>query len=227
MTERKQSAPRRPRVASSGKRGPAAGGPTRVAGVSRAALRERAARVHERFALALPAPACELDFGNAWQLLVATILSAQSTDKMVNRVTPALFARYPSPAALAVAPQEEVEQLVRQTGFFRNKARAIREASRLLVERFGGQVPRTLEELTQLPGVARKTANVVLGTAYRISSGIIVDTHAGRVARRLGLTRAEGVRRGGAGPLRPLPGGRLDRYRPSAGAARPLRLPGS
>lgn len=152
---------------------------------------ERAATTHERLSFALPHPVFELDFRTPWQLLVATILSAQSTDRMVNRVTPALFARYPTPAALAAAPQEEVEALVRQTGFFRNKAKAIREASRLLVERHGGQVPADMQALVALPGVARKTANVVLGTGLGVTSGITVDTHAGRVARRLGLTRHE------------------------------------
>lgn len=130
----------------------------------------------------------ELDFENPFQLLIATILSAQNTDKMVNRVTPALFRRYPTPAALAAAPQEDVEELVKATGFFRNKAKSVRTASQALVERFGGEVPRTLDDLVTLPGVARKTANVVLGNAFGIASGIAVDTHAGRVARRLGLT---------------------------------------
>lgn len=159
------------------------------AGPSQDPIHERAAAVHERLAFALPTPKCELDFETPWQLLVSTILSAQSTDKLVNRVTPALFAAYPSPAALARAPQEDVEALVRATGFFRNKAKAIREASRLLVERHGGEVPRDMEALLELPGVARKTANVVLGTACHVSSGITVDTHAGRVAHRLGLTQ--------------------------------------
>jgi endonuclease-3 len=121
-------------------------------------------------------------------LLVATILSAQSTDRTVNSVTPALFARFPTPAALAAASQEEVEALVFRTGFYRNKAKAIRGAATAIVERFGGEVPRTLDELVTLPGVARKTANVVLGTAFGIPGGIAVDTHAGRVARRLDLT---------------------------------------
>jgi endonuclease-3 len=153
------------------------------------ARKERANDVKKRLARAIPEPKCELDHANAWQLLVATILSAQSTDKGVNRVTPALFAKYPTPAALAAAPQEDVEVLVKATGFFRNKAKSIREASRRVVEDHGGEVPRTLEELIKLPGVARKTANVVLGTAYRISSGMTIDTHAGRVSRRLGLTK--------------------------------------
>ena len=149
---------------------------------------ERAAGVHTRLSSALPEPPCELDFTNAWQLLVATILSAQSTDKMVNKVTPALFARWPTPAALAAAEQEDVEVVVKATGFFRNKAKAIRGAAARIVAQFGGEVPRTVAEITTLPGVARKTANVVLGTAYRIASGVTVDTHAGRVARRLELT---------------------------------------
>ncbi len=163
----------------------------RKAGRTSAAARERATQVHLRLSKAMPHPPCELDFASPWQLLVATILSAQSTDKMVNRVTPILFGRWPSPAELAAASQEDVEAVVKSTGFFRNKAKAIREAARLVAERHGGEVPRTVEELVELPGVARKTANVVLGTAYRITAGITVDTHAGRVARRLGLTREE------------------------------------
>ncbi len=139
----------------------------------------------------MPAPRSELDHADPWQLLVATILSAQSTDRMVNRVTPALFQRFPTPQALGAAEQAEVEALVRATGFFRNKAKSIREASRLVAEEHGGEVPRTLAALVKLPGVARKTANVVLGTGYGIHSGITVDTHAGRVSRRLGLTKHE------------------------------------
>ena len=142
-------------------------------------------------ARAVPEPRCELDFapGDAWQLLIATILSAQSTDARVNQVTPALFRRYPTPAALGAAPQEAVEALVQSTGFFRNKARAIREASRAIAERFDGQVPRDMDELQSLRGVARKTANLVLGTAFGLPTGIVVDTHAARVAQRLGLTK--------------------------------------
>lgn len=149
---------------------------------------QRAKDVHARLSTMLPKPPCELDFESPWQLLVATILSAQSTDKMINKVTPALFARWPTPAALAAASQEDVEEAVRQSGFFRNKAKAIRGAAALITERFGGEVPRTVEELTSLPGVARKTANVVLGNAYRVAFGIAVDTHVGRVARRLELS---------------------------------------
>lgn len=138
--------------------------------------------------MAIPVPSCELDHESAWQLLVATILSAQSTDKTINRVTPELFARWPGPAELALADPTELELVVKPTGFFRNKAKAIRGAAEAIVGVFGGQVPRAIEELTTLPGVARKTANVVLGTAFGIASGIAVDTHVGRVSRRLGLT---------------------------------------
>jgi endonuclease-3 len=152
-------------------------------------LKKRAGAVRKRFERAIPAPQCELDHGNAWELVVATILSAQSTDKTVNRVTPALFDRYPTPAALAAAPRTDVEELVKATGFFRNKSKAIQGAAAVVAERFGGEVPRTMDEILELPGVARKTGNVVLGTAYRVASGIVVDTHAGRVAARLRLTK--------------------------------------
>lgn len=151
--------------------------------------RELAAAVQERLAAGIPAPHVELKFENPWQLLLATILSAQSTDKMVNTVTPKLLARWSTPRALADAPQEEVEEVIKSTGFFRNKAKSIRETSRILDERFGGKVPRTMEEMLQLAGVARKTANVVLGAAYGIQSGITIDTHAMRVSQRLGLTK--------------------------------------
>lgn len=130
---------------------------------------------------------CELDFANPFQLTVATILSAQSTDKLVNKVTPALFARYPDAAALAQADISEVEELVRSTGFYRNKAKNIVKMAQQVVTEFGGEIPKTLPEMTSLAGVARKTANVVLGTAYGIPSGIVVDTHVKRVSVRLGL----------------------------------------
>ncbi len=152
---------------------------------------ERAAAVHKRLRRAIPEPYCELDHDGAWQLLIATILSAQSTDKMINSLTPALFARYPTPAALGAADPAEVERLVKSSGFYRNKAKAIIAASRKIADDHGGQVPRRMQDMLALPGVARKTANVVLGTAYRIPTGIIVDTHARRVAQRLGLTRAD------------------------------------
>lgn len=134
---------------------------------------------------------CELDRANPFQLLVATILSAQSTDKTVNVVTPKLFARFSDAAALAGAEQSEVEKLVHSTGFFRNKAKNIIGAARVLAREFDGVVPRTMEEMLTLPGVARKTANVVLGTAYGIASGFVVDTHVTRLSQRLGLSREE------------------------------------
>jgi endonuclease-3 len=147
--------------------------------------------VRRRLVKAMPEPRCELEHRNAFELLIATILSAQSTDKMVNKVTPPLFARYPTPAALAAAEPADLEDAIRATGFFRNKSKAIRAASQRIVDEYGGTVPKTMEEITTLPGVARKTGNVVLGTAYRIATGITVDTHAGRVARRLKLTKHE------------------------------------
>jgi endonuclease III len=152
---------------------------------------EKAAQVQERLSRAIPRPHVELRFSNAWQLLVATILAAQSTDRTVNRVMLELLRRWPDPASLARARQEEVEEVILSTGFFRNKTKAIRAASAVISERFGGQVPRTMEEMLQLPGVARKTGNVVLGAAYGVASGIVVDTHVQRVAHRLGLTRQD------------------------------------
>lgn len=136
-----------------------------------------------------PNAQCELNFNNAWELLVATILSAQCTDERVNKVTPDLFTRFPDPQALAGADTEEVEELVRSTGFFRNKAKNIQGAARKLVEDHAGNVPAEMDELTALPGVARKTANVVLGNVYEIADGVVVDTHVKRLANRLGLTK--------------------------------------
>ena len=132
---------------------------------------------------------CELDYTTAFELLCATILSAQCTDKRVNMVTPALFARWPDARALAAARQEEVEEVVKSTGFFRNKAKNLIAMAGALADRHGGQVPRTMEELVTLPGVGRKTANVILGNAYGINEGVTVDTHVQRLAGRLGLTR--------------------------------------
>ena len=134
----------------------------------------------------VPHPKCELDFRNPFELLIATQLSAQSTDVMVNRVTPELFRRWPDPAALAAADPTEVEAVLRPTGFFRQKAKNAIATSSMLVERHGGQVPAVMEEIIKFPGAARKTANVVLGTAFGISSGVTVDTHAFRVTGRWG-----------------------------------------
>jgi endonuclease-3 len=132
---------------------------------------------------------CELDRETPFQLLIATILSAQTTDQRVNMVTPVLFKRYPTAAAMAKAPLPTLEKIIRSTGFFRMKAKSIKGAAAGLLARFGGEVPRTVAELTTLPGVARKTANVVLGTAYGLAEGVVVDTHVQRLSMRLGLTR--------------------------------------
>ena len=137
-----------------------------------------------------PDVVCALHHRNAFELLIATILSAQTTDVRVNLVTPELFRMFPTPAALAAAPLPALEEIIKSTGFFRSKAKSIQGAAKVLVERFGGQVPRTVEELVQLPGVARKTANVVLGSWYAIPSGVVVDTHVLRLSRRLELTTA-------------------------------------
>jgi len=169
---------------------PAAKPAAKAAKPARAAQPPDLAELRTRLVETLPEPRCELDHDGAWQLLVATILSAQSTNARVNLTTPELFRRWPTPAALGAAAQEEVEAVVKSTGFFRNKARHVREASRLVAERHGGEVPRSMEAALALPGVARKTANLVLGTAYGLATGVIVDTHAGRVAQRLGLSSA-------------------------------------
>ena len=132
---------------------------------------------------------CELDRETPFQLLCATILSAQCTDDRVNQVTPELFRRYPTPTALARAPLPTLEKIIRTTGFFRQKAKSLKGSATALLTRFGGELPKTIEELTTLPGVARKTANVVLGTAFGIAEGVVVDTHIQRLAMRLGLTR--------------------------------------
>lgn len=167
----------------------------------KAAKAARFAAVLAQLKEGYPKVAVPLAHGDPVQLLVATILSAQCTDAMVNRVTPALFARFPGAPELAGAPREEVEALIRPTGFFRQKARAIQETCRMLVAEYGGELPRTLAELTRLPGVGRKTANVILSAA-RLEGwpgwgeaadglGFVVDTHVGRVTRRLGFTLAE------------------------------------
>ena len=148
----------------------------------------QAQRVVRHLTRLYPAVECGLKYRDAYELLVATILSAQCTDARVNQVTPALFARYPDAHALAKAEQAELEALIHSTGFFRAKARNLMAMARQVVERHGGEVPRNLDALTALPGVGRKTAHVVLGTAFAIASGIVVDTHVKRLAFRLGLT---------------------------------------
>jgi endonuclease-3 len=148
-----------------------------------------AAEYYRRLRAAYPDAHCALDHRNAYELLAATILSAQCTDVRVNMVTPALFAKYPDAAALADADRGEIETLIKSTGFFRNKAKSLEGMARALVERHGGEVPRTMDELTHLPGVGRKTANVILGNAFGVNEGIVVDTHVARLSKRMGLTR--------------------------------------
>lgn len=138
-----------------------------------------------------PHPRCALDHANPYELLAATILSAQCTDVRVNLVTPALFARFPEPAALAAADVLEVEELVRTTGFFRNKSKNLVGMAKGLVERFDSQVPQAMDDLLSLPGVARKTANVVRGECFGLADGVVVDTHVNRIAKRLGFTRED------------------------------------
>ena len=152
-----------------------------------AALRAHATVLLERLLAHYPDAHCALDFRDAYELLCATILSAQCTDKRVNMVTPALFARYPDARALAAARQEDVEELIRSTGFFRNKAKSLIGMATALVERHGGEVPSDMEALVVLPGVGRKTANVILGNAFGRNDGIVVDTHVTRLSNRLAL----------------------------------------
>ena len=150
--------------------------------------RVRGERVFDLLGSEYPDAHCELDYQDAYQLAVATILSAQTTDVQVNMVTPVLFERYPGPAALANAQQEDVEEIIRSTGFFRNKAKNIIGFARTLMAEHDGEVPRTLDELAALPGVGRKTANVILGNAFGIDEGVVVDTHVKRLSARLGFT---------------------------------------
>lgn len=150
----------------------------------------RARRINRALAVRYPDAHCELDFRSPFELLVATVLSAQTTDVRVNLTTPELFATYPDPASLAAADPEELERILKPTGFFRAKARAVQGIGRALVERFGGVVPGNLEDLVTLPGVGRKTANVVLGNAFGVP-GLTVDTHLGRLSRRMGFTTSD------------------------------------
>jgi endonuclease-3 len=203
MAKTKGKTQRRP---ASGKRSVAQGGKLAVIGttgeklakakevaraVGKGAGPKRVAAILAKLDEAYPVATCELKHENAFQLLIATILSAQTTDVRVNEVTKDLFQKYPTPEALAHADPKEVEAEIRPTGFFRNKTKSIMGASKTLLENFRGQVPRTMDEILTLPGVARKTANVVLGTAYGISSGVVVDTHVMRLSRRLDLTKHE------------------------------------
>ena len=150
---------------------------------------ERVAAILDALRKTYPGVVCALNHKNAWELTVATILSAQCTDVRVNLVTPALFKAFPTPKAMAAASLPELEELIRTTGFFRNKAKSIQGAARVVTEEFGGKVPQTMEEILTLPGVARKTGNVVLGSWYGIAVGVVVDTHVMRLSKRLELTK--------------------------------------
>jgi len=158
--------------------------PARAAGADP----RRVAAILAKLDEAYPNAACELKHENAFQLLISTILSAQCTDVRVNQVAETLYKKYPDPRAFALATPTELEQDIRPTGFFRNKTKSVVGASKAILEQFGGQVPRTMEEILTLPGVARKTGNVVLGTAYGIPSGVVVDTHVLRLSKRLDLS---------------------------------------
>jgi endonuclease-3 len=150
---------------------------------------ERVAAILDALQKTYPNVVCALTHRNAFELVIATALSAQTTDVNVNKVTPQLFKLYPTPKALAAASLPEIEELIHSTGFYRSKAKNIQGAAKMLVERFGGKVPETVEELIQLPGVARKTANVMLGSWFGIASGVVVDTHVLRISKRLELTK--------------------------------------
>ena len=153
--------------------------------------RERAGLVVRRLAVEYPDAVCELDYRSPWELLLATVLSAQCTDERVNRVTPVLFERWPGPEELAAAPQAEVEEVVRPAGLYRSKAANLRETARRISEHFGGEVPPDPGLLVELPGVGRKTAKVVLGEAFGIAAGVAVDTHVRRLANRIGLSSSK------------------------------------
>jgi endonuclease-3 len=161
----------------------------RAVRVKRLPEARRIAAIVDELEALYPDAHCELDFETPFQLLIATILSAQTTDVTVNKVTPVLFKSYGTPDKLAAASRQEIEPIIQSTGFFRNKAKSIIGAARVIMEDFDGEVPRTMEQLLTLPGVARKTANVVLGSAFGINDGFVVDTHVTRLANRLKLTR--------------------------------------
>ena len=189
----KKNAPKRPAKTAPRKSAPAAppAAEVRTRRMGGDLAPERVAAILRGLDEAYPNAVCALDHKTPWELLVATILSAQCTDVRVNMVTPELFRRFPTPAAMAKAPLPELEELIRTTGFFRNKAKSIKGAAQAIVERFGGEVPKTLAELITVPGAARKTANVVLGVSYGLAEGVVVDTHVFRIARRLGLAKGD------------------------------------
>jgi endonuclease-3 len=165
--------------------------PKTKAGAKNDLAPERIAEILRRLKAAYPDAECALHHRNAWELLVATILSAQCTDARVNMVTPELFRKFPTPRAMSEASLPAIEAEIRSTGFYHNKAKSISGAAKRIVEDFKGQVPRTMAELLTVPGAARKTANVVLGVAYKVAEGVVVDTHVLRLSNRLGLTRSD------------------------------------
>jgi endonuclease-3 len=157
--------------------------------VATKATRERALKIIKELRRAYPDVRCSLDYESPFQLLVSTVLSAQCTDERVNMVTPALFAKYPDAPRMAKAKLSDVERLIQSTGFYKNKAKALVESAKLIVEIHGGEVPRTMEELVHLRGVGRKTANVILGNAFGLAEGVVVDTHVKRLTHRMGFTK--------------------------------------
>jgi endonuclease-3 len=164
-------------------------GKTKRPRIAKSALGSHAGEIFARLKSAHPDAHCELDHETPLQLLMATILSAQCTDKRVNMVTPPLFRKYPTAQSLADASPEELEEQIKSTGFFRNKTKSLIALGKALVERHGGEVPDSMDALVKLPGVGRKTANVILGNAFRKNEGVVVDTHVGRLSVRLGLTK--------------------------------------
>ena len=192
----KKKAAKKPAAAKRAKSAGAAGG---------GASAKRVAAILAGLDATYPAASCELKHDNPFQLLISTILSAQCTDVRVNAVSKTLYPKYPTPEAFAYATPSKLEQEIRPTGFFRNKTKSIMGASKAIVEKFGGKVPRTMEEILTLPGVARKTANVVLGTAYGIASGVVVDTHVLRLSKRLGLSQHEDPKKVEADLMRVIP----------------------
>jgi endonuclease III len=193
--KKKSASPKKPASAKKSVIGSAAKKPAKAAKVAKTVGAgtdpKRVAAILVKLDEAYPAATCELKHENPFQLLISTILSAQCTDVRVNEVTQTLYKKYTTPESFAYANPSELEQEIRPTGFFRNKTKSIMGASKAIVEKFGGQVPRTMDEILTLPGVARKTGNVVLGTAYGIASGVVVDTHVIRLSRRLDLTKHE------------------------------------
>jgi len=185
-TPKKKSSPAKSKVAKSAKKAK----PAKTAQAAGTAP-QRVAAILAKLDEAYGNATCELKHENAFQLLISTILSAQCTDVRVNQVAETLYKKYPDAKAFAYATPSELEQDIRPTGFFRNKTKSVMGASKAILEKFGGEVPRTMEEILTLPGVARKTGNVVLGTAYGIASGVVVDTHVLRLSNRLDLTRNE------------------------------------